>query len=141
LKNNDIILSITNKNFMQNIIKQIFKQNIKYTDFVEFIVGEILPRLKKVDDCEEHYEEVITDVLNSLQKKFSRQLISLDNIKEEILNADFVEKIDITDIEGDAIDTKEVDFGSELKEYIQTQDFEHSLEDYFEDFSIVNIQC
>ena len=126
---------------MQNIIKQIFKPYINYADFAEFIVGEILPTLKKENDCEEHYEEVVTDVLNSLQKKFSNQLVSLCNIKENILNANFVEKIDITDIEGDVIDTKELDFGSELKEYIQTQDFEYSLEDYFEDFSIVNIQC
>ena len=122
-------------------IKQIFKPYISYADFVEFIVGEILPTLKKVNGCEEHYEEVVTDVLNSLQKKFSKQLVSFCNIKENILNENFVEKIDITDIEGDVIDTKEVDFGSELKEYIQTQDFKYSLEDYFEDFSIVNIQC
>ena len=126
---------------MQNIIKQILKPYIRYADFVEFIVGEILPTLKKVNGCEEYYEEVVTDVLNSLQKKFSKQLVAFCDIKENILNENFVEKIDITDIEGDVIDTKEVDFGSELKEYIQTQDFKYSLEDYFEDFSIVNIQC
>jgi len=125
---------------MTNFVKQIQKPNIKYIDFVDFIIGEILPNLKKENDCEEHCEEVIKNVLNTLQNKYSEQLVSLEIIKEEILNADFIETIDITDFEGDSVDTKEVDFGYELKEYIQTQDFQYSLEDYFEDFSIINIQ-
>lgn len=128
-----------------NLIKEVLKNNVPFQDFKDFVIGEMLP----IIDAKEGSEEVVSYVIDNIQKKYSGKLVSFDIIQEEMLAGDYIETCESVikndrlnpNFDGDdTSDYEEVDFGEELKACIISGDFKTSYQDCFEDFSFVNIQ-